>query len=141
MKLHEFISEALAEISLGVHKAKVDVKDIVAIAPGRLNGERHHETTKVKFDIAVNISENKNLKGHASGELKPEINVLGIRIGAGSLAADGSAETENTHQQSHRLQFEVPIILSANFHNDSTFDETAKPLRDLLAARREVEKK
>lgn len=53
MQLSSFIQEALYEIALGIHAAKVKAEDLVAISPGAMDGESVIEKSYIDFDVSV----------------------------------------------------------------------------------------
>jgi len=142
MKLYEFISDTLAEIAIGVHKAQIEVKDIVAIAPGHLYGTQYEEKTNVEFDIAVTVTENDRTGDNIQGTVNPTLEVFSAKISAGSATLESSSTLEYEQNHEHRVRFSVPIILSANFRNDSNYDQvTGSVVKDLIQNRKEQTEK
>jgi hypothetical protein len=120
MKLREFIKETLTEIAFGVHQAKVASKDLVAIAPGTLNGEVLTEKTYVDFDVAVTASEVTESGKDGKAGIRAEIEVLGSKIG-GELSGGASKGLSATKETASRVSFKVPIFINANYRNDQGF--------------------
>jgi len=112
MKLSDFIHETLRDISIGVTKAKHEVGDLTAIAPGSLNGERVSVETEVNFDVAVTAT-TEEIKVKGGGvRAGAAIKVLGADL---SLGADGKKEASANVHDSHvsRISFTIPMILNA----------------------------
>lgn len=116
MQLSEFIKEVLVEIVTGIKEANKELESSDAsINPSRLTPENFSSNSGligtvpdnydpenrlvhiVKFDVAVNASQEKESKGG-----------LGIVVASFALGAQG--KTENVVGTTSRIQFDVPII-------------------------------
>ena len=91
MKIDEFVSQTLIEISKGVVRAKKDA--LVGIAPGYVDGERVFSEQLVTFEIVVTVSK----------EAGGSINVLSLA----DIKAGGNIEHTN------RVSFSVPVFFQA----------------------------
>lgn len=120
MKLNQFIREALVEIAYGVHRAKVEAKDLVAIAPGTLNGQAREDKIYVDFDVAVTVTESREKDKAGKVGTHAEIEVLGVKIGA-EFGGNAAAATSHSKETASRITFKVPVLLNSHFRNDSDF--------------------
>lgn len=91
MKLHEFVKQALLDITNGVAEAQRESQ--LYIAPGFVDGKRIEKPQEVKFEVSVTVS------AEAGGGIK----ILSF----GDIKAGGKTESVN------KLSFEVPIQLNA----------------------------
>ena len=91
MKLEEFVSETLLDITRGVKKAQRNAPQW--IAPGNIEGKKLVEPQMVTFDVSVTVSK----------EAGAGIQVWSI----GELNAKGSSE------QSNRISFAMPVYFQA----------------------------
>jgi len=133
--LDEFIRDALVDIVFGVQQAKLEVKDLAAIAPGRINNEDVQETTNVEFDVAVTASQNRAESGSLSWGTGGRISVVAATI-SGGIAGKREQSADFRNESVSRIQFKVPIRLSAHFRNDATMAAEAELLEGLLETRR-----
>jgi len=131
MKLSAFIHETLRDISIGVTKAKQEVGDLTAIAPGSLNGERISVETDVNFDVAVSASEEAVTNKGGGVQAGASIKVLAADI---SIGAEGKKEASSKAHDSHvsRISFTIPMILNAGARKLS---DAAKEEADYAAKR------
>jgi hypothetical protein len=125
MRLADFIREALGEIALGVHGAKSDVRDLVAIVPGTLNGDMLIEKSYVDFDNAVTATNDTSGKNASSGKAGAGISVVGIKLGADGSVSEESFE-KTSKSLTSRIAFKVPLYLNAHFRGDSGAADEAK---------------
>ena len=122
MKLGEFIQETLVEIAYGVAQAKVKAKDLVAISPGHMDGQKINEKSYVDFDIAVTVNERQTKDRKGKAAVKAEIAVFGSRIG-GELNAGGENSAVTGKEIVNRVKFQVPVYLNAHHRGDASFDK------------------
>jgi len=134
MNLENFIEQTLTEIFFGIHRAKIASKDLVAIAPGTLNGERQEISTDIQFDIAVTVAEETESNTTGGGGVKAGISVLGANVSAGG-AGEKATSSGQSHQQVSRIVFSVPVHLNANYRNDAGFKKEMELLETLLNSR------
>lgn len=128
MKLAEFIREAISEIALGVHGAKGDVFDIVAVVPGSLNNAVVIEKSEIEFDIAVTVTSDTSKASSKSGKVGAGISVLGARIGTdGTIDADESSKVARA--LTSRLAFKVPVYFNAHMRDDPGAADEANYVR------------
>ena len=132
MELQDFIRKTLIQIACGVHEAKIDVKNLVAIAPGTLNKESYDCITEVEFDVALTVSENKMKEVGASGKLEPTIKILNASIKTGGLGGRFKWGSEKSDKEIQRVHFKVPIILNSHFRGDTSFDEESKVVEETV---------
>lgn len=135
MRLGEFIRQTLVEVAFGVHEAKADAKDLVAIVPGSLNNERMTIETVIEFDIAVTVRESTTSTKHEGGT-RGSIEVLGVGLSADS-GKRKEASTDTANETVSRIAFKVPVHLNANFRGDPTSDAESAFVRELAAKRRD----
>lgn len=117
MRLAEFIREALRDIALGVHGAKSDIHELVAIVPGHLNGTSMIEKTYVEFDIAVSAASDDESKSGSSAKAGAGISVVGVKLGTDGALNEESLR-KNSNSLTSRIGFKVPIYLNAHFRGD-----------------------
>lgn len=131
MNLSEFIHETLRDISIGITKAKLEVSDLTAIAPGSLRGEIRTTETEVTFDVAVSASSENSSKGTGGASAGASLKVLSVDV---SVGADGTKEKSSSSENSNvsRISFSVPILLNAMSQNPS---EAAKAEKEYLKRR------
>lgn len=129
MRLSEFVRDALTEIAVGVHQAKSDTIDIVAIVPGSMNGEVVTEKTYVEFDIAVTAADEAKKGGEISANVGSGISVLAAKLSA-SLSAKDTEETSEQRSTVSRIAFKVPVYLNAHFRSDPTAEKEAEYVRN-----------
>lgn len=122
MKLREFIRETLVEIAHGVQEAKFATKNLIAISPGAMHGERLSEKSYVDFDVAVTVDERMESGKDGKGVVKAEINVFGSKVG-GELGGGIGAKKESGTQTVTRVAFKVPLYMNAHFRGDKAIME------------------
>lgn len=134
MQLSAFIKEALTEIAFGVHEAKVDCNQLVAISPGTLNSQSLLEKTEVEFDIAVTVA-----SGSESGTSSSQKGSGKINVYAASAALDGDSSENSKENQSHqrisRIAFKVPVYLNAHFRGDAGAESERQYVKQLIGQR------
>ena len=123
MELQDFIRTTLIQVACGVHGAKIEVKDLVAIAPGTLNKQSHECITEIEFDVALTVSEKKIKEAGTAGKLEPAIKVLSASINTGMLGGRFKWGSEKSNEEIQRVNFKVPIILNSHFRSDENFDK------------------
>ena len=79
MKLGDLIDETLSEIARGVRAAKERSWEVLAIAPGRINGQQTTEITYIDFDVSLVVSEGGELASSKDGRLGGGLTVASIR--------------------------------------------------------------
>jgi hypothetical protein len=125
MDLNEFIEQTLFEIALGVQRAKVKSKDLVAAVPPRIDGEKAAEPSYVEFDVTVTAatSGSRIVGGGGKAAAKFRIAVVEAEIGV-----DGQADrsTSVSDQNTHRAAFKVPVHFSAHYRNDPHMPQEAE---------------
>lgn len=127
MRLSDFIRDTLYEIALGVEHARVKSRNLVAINPHTLDGERVVERNYVDFDVSVVVSDDQQSK--RSGGASAEIQVVSlVKVGAkagGELESTNAARTEQTH----RVSFKVPVYMAANYRGNPAAEAEAKEFK------------
>ena len=118
MRLSSFIESTLFEIALGVEKARVKARDLIAINPSSVEGEPIKEPNYVEFDVSVLVSDSEQHASGAEGRASAEIKVASIAkvtVGGG-----GKAEATSTAraEQTHRVTFKVPVFMNANYRDN-----------------------
>lgn len=120
MQLSEFIESTIFEIALGVARSKVACKDLISVSPGSLNGKRREEQTTVDFDVALKLSNTSSSSGQggaaATGKLR--IMVVDADISVGGQKANSEVDAS---EQTHRVNFSVPVFLNAHHRADPAF--------------------
>jgi hypothetical protein len=131
MRLSDFIHDTLYEISLGVQLARARARELVAIAPKTIDGEKVSEKTYVDFDVAVVVNETDSKTRSGGGNAGTEIQVASIIKanfgGTGKFEVGANASTEQTH----RVSFKIPIFVNAHFRDNQ---EALIEAKNLLAA-------
>jgi hypothetical protein len=130
MKLRDFISETIEEIAFGVHKAKVNCSELIAVSPGNMNGDSVVKLSEIEFDVAVTVEESKSGQKSADGSAKANVSVLGVGI-EGAIGGTGSTKQDASSSKVSRVAFKVPVYLNAHMRNDPTIDEERDRIRDL----------
>ena len=134
VRLSEFVSEAISEIAHGIHLAKADTYEIIAVVPGTLNGERLTEKSYIEFDIAVTATSEAATSDRKGGKAGAGIAVLGAKIGA-----DGSLDTAKDAKEisgiTSRIAFKVPVYFNAHFRGDAGSAAEAAFIRSKAAER------
>jgi hypothetical protein len=125
MQLRDFIQETLYEIALGVHLAKIKSKDLIAVNPGTLNGERLNEKSYIDFDVSLVVNEKKNSSSSGSGKIGGEIKVASIAKFGAEVGGAGGSSAENSSESTHRVAFKVPVYMNAHFRGDKSMAEEA----------------
>ena len=128
MRLSSFIQDTLYEIALGVELARAKAKDLVAINPSSLDGERITEKNYVDFDVSIVVGESEDKKTRGDGRIGGEIQVVSIaKVSAGS-GIERETASSVTSQQTHRVSFKVPLYMNANYKNNPAAAEHAATL-------------
>ncbi|WP_056375950.1 MULTISPECIES: hypothetical protein [unclassified Sphingopyxis] len=135
MELAEFIRQALSDIAFGVHEARVDCQEVVAIAPGILNGQPVQLTTDVSFDIAVTTAKSSTDSRAAKSGAEGFIKVVGFGAKIGGQSEDGGSNGRSDETIS-RISFKIPIQLNAHFRNDPGAETERERIKALVAARK-----
>ncbi|MCH7860613.1 hypothetical protein ACQKOH_04945 [Sphingomonas sp. NPDC092331] len=134
VRLSEFVAEAISEIAYGIHLAKADTYEIVAVVPGSMNGEQVTEKSYIEFDIAVTATSEKTESNKKSGKAGAGIAVLSAKVGA-----DGSLETKKDIKDvsgtTSRIAFKVPVYFNAHLRDDPGAAGEADFVRSKAAAR------
>lgn len=116
MKISDFIEETLSEIALGVHSAKLNVAEIVAVAPGTLNQKVITEPDYVEFELSVTVKEAEETaksKGGGGG-VSAKIAIVEANIDAKGVS---STKENSASETVSKLKFRVPIQLNANYND------------------------
>ena len=134
MDLRQFVKQALMDVAFGVHEARVDCQEIVAIVPANLNGDSQNIITEIEFDIAVAVSAEKASKKAADGKAEVKINVVAADF---KLGGGGGGETgeKSMDQTTSRIAFKVPIVMTADFTNNPDREEDRKRVKRLVEER------
>ncbi|MFY0400806.1 hypothetical protein [Brevundimonas naejangsanensis] len=130
MRLDQFIDTALTEIALGVSKAKVRSKDLVAIAPAKLNGQMMHTESQISFDVSLRVAsgDETGTSGAAKGGAKMRIVVADADV---SVDGQRSTKTTSNEEASHRITFSVPMVLTAHHRADQSMVEEEAVIKSL----------
>lgn len=135
MNLRDFVRETLVDIALAINEAKIEVKDFVAIVPGTVDGERVDDRMNVNFDIAVTVSEKNSVSKNGTHDAKAEIKVMGASLGGG-VGKESANESINQKENVSRIQFEIPINLTANYKkNADAIEEMSQLLKTKIKER------
>ena len=128
MRLSEFIQSTLYEIALGVESARVSARDLIAINPSSIDGERLTERGFVEFDVSVLVSD--DVRDTLTGEPKvsAEIKVASIAKVGGSIGGKIENVSSAKQEQTHRVAFKVPIYMNANYKNNPYAQAEAQSL-------------
>lgn len=137
MNLDEFIHQALTDIAYGVHEAKVDSQDLMAIVPGSLNNEIQIEKSYISFDIAVTAGSKLDKSRSATGKAGGSINVYGAGINSGITGS--SAISNSSHNETiSRLKFKIPVFFNAHFRGDPGSLKERETVKKLVLERRQL---
>lgn len=138
MNLAEFIRQALSDIAFGVHEARVDCQEIVAIAPGHLNGKVVKNTAEISFDIAVTTASSSADISTSSSGASGFIRVVGFGAEVGGRDKDSGSQKRSDETVS-RISFSIPIQLNAHFRGDPNASAERDRVKALVAARTKSE--
>ena len=131
MRLSEFIEDTMFEIAFGIQRAQARAKDLVAINPGSLDGQRLTEKSYVDFDVSVVVNETTSSNKGGSGKIGGEISVASIAKLKADLGGSAEGKHENVTAKTHRVAFKVPVYLNADFKNNPA---TAAFAQEILSA-------
>ena len=136
MRLSDFIKEALTDIAYGVHEAKVDSQELMAIVPGALNGETQIEKSYIEFDIAVTAVDTRTASrsGKKGGEGGITVLSLGAKVSGDRSIADQASSSDEVVS---RLTFKIPVFFNASFRNDQGAAQERDFVKRLAARRAE----
>lgn len=118
MRLSQFIEDTMYEIAVGIQRAQVRAKDLVAINPGRLNGELLTEKSYVDFDVSVVVNDSTTSGKDGSGKIGGEISVASIAKVKAEIGGSADQKHENSTAKTHRVVFKVPVYLNADFKSN-----------------------
>lgn len=134
VRLADFIAEAISDIAYGIHLAKANTYEIIAVVPGSLNGDQLTEKSYIEFDIAVTATSEKTSGGNKSGKAGAGISVLGAKIGVDGTLSSETGEKDLSGVTS-RVSFKVPVYFNAHFRGDTTTAIEADFVRNKAAKR------
>lgn len=118
MRLSDFIESTLFEIALGVERARVKARDLIAINPSSIEGQALTEKNFVEFDVSVLVSDTDEQKSGADAKASAEIKVASIAKVGATLGGKGETTSTARSEQTHRVSFKVPVYMNANYkHN------------------------
>ncbi|HEX2763008.1 MAG TPA: hypothetical protein VHM92_04060 [Allosphingosinicella sp.] len=134
MRLSEFIREALTDIAYGVHEAKVDSQELMAIVPGNLNGETQIEKSYIEFDIAVTAVDTRTASrsGKRGGEAGISVLSLKAAISRERSLADAASSSDEVVS---RLSFKIPVFFNAHLRGDQGSAQERAFVKALVARR------
>ncbi|UCI05391.1 hypothetical protein [Mesorhizobium sp. B1-1-8] len=115
----------MTEIAHGIQSAKIETKDIWAINPEALHGERLTEKSYVEFDVAVTVNESSTNEKDGRRAFKAEIEVFGTKFG-GELGGGLGAKKETSSQNVSRVTFKVPVYMNAHYRGDKNIEAEAE---------------
>ena len=115
MKLGDLIDETLSEIARGVRAAKERSWEVLAIAPGRINGQQTTEITYIDFDVSLVVSEGGELASSKDGRLGGGLTVASIMKFDGSGGSTEASKSSASSQLTHRVSFKVTVCMGATF--------------------------
>lgn len=118
MRLSQFIEETMYEIAVGIQRAQLRAKDLVAINPGILDGEVLREKSSIDFDVSVVVNDATTVSEDGGGKVGGEINVASIAKIKAEVGGKAINSHENSTAQTHRVAFKVPVYLNADFKNN-----------------------
>jgi hypothetical protein len=118
MRLSEFIQDTRHEIALGVEAARVKARDLVAVNPSRLDGERITERSYVDFDVSVVVSESDQKMLGGGGRVSGEINVASVAKVGADLGANSKGSSLVKAEHTHRVAFKVPVYFNATYRGN-----------------------
>jgi hypothetical protein len=101
--LHDFVKQALLDISNAVHEAQCSAPHW--IAPGRFEEKPILNPQMIEFSVQVSATEEKKQKGEG------EISVPVITIFRASIAGEIDSVTEK--QTTQTLKFSVPVYFQS----------------------------
>lgn len=105
MELKEFIKEIIGGISDAIDE--INQERTIKVMPTNLGskfdsikcGNQELPVTKIKFSVALTISENNNVSGEAKG-------------GLSLFSAKINAETKGENSTENRIEFELPVMFN-----------------------------
>jgi hypothetical protein len=130
MKLRDFIKDTLTDIAFGIQNAKIATKDVWAINPGALHGERLTDKSYVEFDVALTVTESSSTERDGKGGVKAEIEVFGSKVG-GEVGGGIGSTSEKSTQNVSRVSFKVPVYMNAHYRGDKNILEEAEFLASI----------
>lgn len=129
MNLSEFISNTLFEIAEGVRNAQLRARDLMAINPAALNGERLIEKSYIDFDVSIVVSDAESGKVGGSAKAGGAIKMAPFLTASAEIGGSGEKEKESTSASTHRISFRVPVYMNADFRdNPATATEARRVL-------------
>lgn len=128
MELSQFIEDTMFEIALGIQRAQARAKDLVAINPGNLDGERLLEKSYVDFDVSLVVNEATNSSKGGSGKVGGEISVAAFGKFSAEFGGQIDAGSQKSAAQTHRVTFKVPVYWNADFKNNPATTAWAKEI-------------
>ena len=122
MRLDQFIETTLSEIALGVVKARVRSKDLVAIAPAKINERTFHTESVISFDVSLTVASSTEAAHSASAQGGGKMRVVVVDA---DLAVDGQRSKKDgaREEATHRVSFSVPMVLTAHHRADASIEE------------------
>ena len=116
------------EIALGVERARLRARNLAAINPSTLDGEQISERSYVQFDVSIVVSDNEEVRKGGDAKVGGEIKVASIA--KVSVGAGGKIETVAgaKSEQTHRVAFQVPMYMNANYRNNPAVQSEAEAL-------------
>lgn len=131
MRLSKFIEDTMYEIAVGIQRAQLRAKDIVAINPGNLDGESLREKSFVDFDVSVIVNDSTTNSKDGNGNVGAEINVASFMKVKAEVGGKLDTSQENSIAHNHRVAFKVPVYFNADFKNNpSTAAFAAEVLKE-----------
>ncbi len=131
MRLSSFIESTLYEIALGVEKARVKSRDLIAINPSRVDSEEIRDRNFVEFDVSVVVSDSGQRISGGDGKASAEIKVASIASLGGGVG--GKSETTSTAraEQTHRVTFKVPVFMNAHYRDNPVAQAAAREMEEV----------
>lgn len=125
MRLSTLIEDTLYEIARGIERARARSKDLIAISPSSMGGQKLEELSYVDFDVSIVVGETTEGKTGESGEFGGEIQVASIFKAGGKFGGSSGQTNSNSMEQTHRVAFKVPVYFQASFKNNPAAAEAA----------------
>ncbi|WP_426255511.1 hypothetical protein [Sphingomonas sp. DC2300-3] len=130
MRLSDFIEATLSEIGLGVQRAKVRSKNLMAVAPNRVANQEVGGKTEVTFDVALALTNTTISESQAGGKAGFGVNISVVKA---EIGTDGTVKSTDSDSKAHthRVTFSVPVYLAAHFRQPGALAEEEQALQEI----------
>lgn len=122
MKLSQFITETMYEISLGIDDARKRCKELAAINPSSVDGAIVEERSYVDFDAEIVVEDETHSQRGSEADGRARISIVSVATAGGGVKSSEIDTQSNAKRKSHRVSFKVPVHFAANYKNNPHFE-------------------